>query len=67
MLSVAMIINERLIINFIMVMTYKVVTLLGHFRLICLNMFKYVQIISNEVLIMKKSKLKLVYIKTRGI
>jgi hypothetical protein len=65
MLSVAITINEHLIINFIIVI--RVVTLLGHFRLICSNMSKYVQIIFNEVLIMKKSKSKLVYIKTRDI
>jgi hypothetical protein len=67
MLSVAIAINECSVINFIVAIVHRVITLLGHFRLICSNMSKYVQIISNEVLIMKKSKLKLVYIKTRGI
>jgi hypothetical protein len=67
MLSVATAINECSITNFTAAIVHRVVILLGHFRLICSNMFKYVQIISNEVLIMKKSKSKLVYIKTRDI
>jgi hypothetical protein len=66
MLSVATAINERSVTNFTAAMVHRVVTLLGHFRLICSNMSKYVQIISNEVLTMEKSKSKLVCIKTRG-